>query len=84
MTSSFPTNANANSTMVPMCMYCLSCSWKTVQNTICSSQPFCVALMQFHKVVRAEVPSLHNTNDQDCVKLHGHNNTASGPSLRDK
>lgn len=28
MTSSFPTRANANSTMVPMCMYCLSCSWR--------------------------------------------------------
>lgn len=32
ITSSFPTKAKANSTMVPMCMYCLSCSWKTAGN----------------------------------------------------
>lgn len=32
ITSSFPTKANANSTMVPMCMYCLSCSWTTAGN----------------------------------------------------
>lgn len=37
ITSSFPTKANANSTMVPMCMYCLSCSWETVRNTFISS-----------------------------------------------
>ena len=28
MASRFPTRANANSTMVPMCRYCLSGSWK--------------------------------------------------------
>lgn len=32
MTSSFPTSAKANSTIVPMCMYCLSCSWGTCRN----------------------------------------------------